>query len=186
MKHRIRVFLLIVCVALWLVCLSTVVYAEGASTELVVLFTTDMHGKCWETNLLTGGKVTQNMLRVSTAVQQIRDAYGRGQVILIDNGDLFQGTPISEEHLLCLERPGDEPAPMALCLKEIGYDCMVLGNHEFNYPWAMKECMTPKQATSTELTTALQTIIRATGTRASRTICTPKPSAATFRNKPPR
>ena len=136
MKHRTRVFLYIVCVALWLVCLSTVVYAEGASTELVVLSTTDMHGKCWETNLLTGGKVTQNMLRVSTAVQQIRDAYGRGQVILIDNGDLFQGTPISEEHLLCLERPGDEPAPMALCLKEIGYDCMVLGNHEFNYPWA--------------------------------------------------
>ena len=109
MKHRTRVFLLIVCVALWLVCLSTVVYAEGASTELVVLSTTDMHGKCWETNLLTGGKVTQNMLRVSTAVQQIREAYGRGQVILIDNGDLFQGTPISEEHLLRVENPEDEP-----------------------------------------------------------------------------
>lgn len=69
MKHRTRVFLLIFCVALWLACLSTVVYAEGASTDLVVLSTTDMHGKCWETNLMTGGKVTQNMLRVSTAVQ---------------------------------------------------------------------------------------------------------------------
>ena len=61
MKHGTRVFLFAVCVALWLVCLSTVVYAEGSSTELVVLSTTDMHGKCWETNLLTGGKVTQNM-----------------------------------------------------------------------------------------------------------------------------
>lgn len=25
---------------------------------------------------------------------------------------------------------------MALCLREIGYDAMTLGNHEFNYPWA--------------------------------------------------
>ncbi len=136
MKHRTRVILFIVCLALWLVCLSTLAYAEGASTELVVLSTTDMHGKCWETNLLTGGKVEQNMLRVSTAVRQIRDAYGPEQVILIDNGDLFQGTPVSEEHLLRAEHPGNEPEAMALCLKEIGYDAMVLGNHEFNYPWA--------------------------------------------------
>ena len=25
------------------------------------------------------------------------------------------------------------PPPMALCLKEIGYDAMTLGNHEFNF-----------------------------------------------------
>lgn len=135
MKGRAWVCLFIVCVVLWLVCLSTVVYAEGVSTELVVLSTTDMHGKCWETNLLTGGQVTQNMLRVSTAVQKFRDAYGPEHVILVDNGDLFQGTPISEDHLLRFGRPGDEPEPMALCLAEIGYDAMVLGNHEFNYPW---------------------------------------------------
>ena len=27
-------------------------------------------------------------------MQQIREAYGPDQVILIDNGDLFQGTPM--------------------------------------------------------------------------------------------
>ena len=136
MKRRTQVFPFIVCVALLLVCLSAVVYAESASTELVVLSTTDMHGKCWETDLLTGDKVPQNMLRVSTAVQQIRDAYGPEHVILIDNGDLFQGTVISEVHLLDSEQHEDEPEAMALCLKEIGYDAFVLGNHEFNYPWA--------------------------------------------------
>ena len=135
MKRRTQVFPFIVCVALLLVCLSAVVYAESASTELVVLSTTDMHGKCWETDLLTGDKVPQNMLRVSTAVQQIRDAYGPEHVILIDNGDLFQGTAISEVHLLNSEQPEDEPEAMALCLKEIGYDAFVLGNHEFTYPW---------------------------------------------------
>ena len=136
MKHRIPVFLMIVCTVLWLVCLPSAVCAEGGSTELVILSTTDMHGKCWETNLLTGDKVTQNMLRVSTAVRQIRDAYGPEQVILIDNGDLFQGTPISEMHLLGADHPEDEPEAMALCLAEMHYDAFVLGNHEFNFPWA--------------------------------------------------
>lgn len=76
------------------------------------------------------------MLRVSTAVREIREKYGKEHVILIDDGDLFQGTPVSEEHLLRAEHPEAEPEAMALCLTHIGYDALVLGNHEFNYPWA--------------------------------------------------
>ena len=106
--------------------------AEEAGTDLVVLTTTDMHGKCWETNILTGEGVKQNMLRVSTAVREIRQAYGEENVLLVDNGDLFQGTPVSEVHLL---REGGGQEAMALCLEEIGYDALVLGNHEFNFPW---------------------------------------------------
>ena len=108
--------------------------AEGDATEMVVLTTTDMHGKCWETNLLTGEPVDHNMLRVSTAVSEIRETWGAENVILIDNGDLFQGTPLSEEPLLKDSGP-DAIQPMALCLSHIGYDAFVLGNHEFNYPW---------------------------------------------------
>ena len=53
--------------------------AEGetpAYTDVAVLSTTDMHGKCWETNILTGAAVPQNMLRVSTAVREIRGLFG--------------------------------------------------------------------------------------------------------------
>ncbi len=49
---------------------------NAPGTDLVVVTTTDMHGKCWDTNLLTGGKQSSNMLRVSTAVRQIREEYG--------------------------------------------------------------------------------------------------------------
>ncbi|MBR2822282.1 MAG: bifunctional metallophosphatase/5'-nucleotidase [Clostridia bacterium] len=136
MKSRKQRFLFLVLVVLCATFFSAAGCSEGAFTDLVVLSTTDMHGKCWETNLLTGDRVTQNMLRVSTAVEQIRASYGPEQVILIDNGDLFQGTPISEDHLLRAGGSGDEPEAMALCLREIGYDALVLGNHEFNYPWA--------------------------------------------------
>ncbi len=135
MKGKNKAILFVFCAVLWLFSLSPAVVAEGSPTEFVVLSTTDMHGKCWETDLLTGGKVPHNMLRVSTAVKQIRDAYGPEHVLLIDNGDLFQGTPVSEDHLLHAGKTEDEPEAMALCLTEIGYDALVLGNHEFNYPW---------------------------------------------------
>ncbi len=121
--------------ALSLLCAS--VLAEATTgTDLVILSTTDMHGRCWETNLLTGGKLSNNMLRVSTAVKDIREAYGEENVLLIDNGDLFQGNPVSIVQLTRLASgESDLPPAMALCLKEIGYDAFVLGNHEFNNEW---------------------------------------------------
>lgn len=106
--------------------------------DVVVLATTDMHGKCWETNILTGEAQKPNMLRVSTAVSSIREEYGPENVILVDNGDLFQGTLVSEMSLRKSngeQSDFEETLPMALCLKEIGYDAFVLGNHEFNYNW---------------------------------------------------
>ena len=113
--------------------------AEGetpAYTAVAVLSTTDMHGKCWETNVLTGGAEKHNMLRVSTAVKEIRAAFGEENVLLIDNGDLYQGTQVSEYQLLQRHMGlNEDPLVMALCLKEMRYTASVLGNHEFNYPW---------------------------------------------------
>ena len=105
-------------------------------TDMVILSTTDMHGKCWPINLLTDEKVGNTMLGVSTAVRQIREKYGKEHVILIDNGDLFQGTSISETQIKArIAGENSDPLVMALCLREIGYDAFVLGNHEFNFDW---------------------------------------------------
>ena len=105
-------------------------------TDVAVLSTTDMHGKCWNTNVLTDTKETSNMLHVSSAAEQFREEYGAENVILIDNGDLFQGTQVSQVQLLDYASGISEDTPaMAVCLKEAGYDAFVLGNHEFNYNW---------------------------------------------------
>ena len=107
-----------------------------AYTDVAVLTTTDLHGKCWHTNLLTDAAETNNMLRVSTAVRRFRQKYGEENVLLLDNGDLFQGTPVSEVRLTgSLEDGPDIPPAMAVCLKEIGYDAFSLGNHEFDFSW---------------------------------------------------
>lgn len=112
---------------------------SGKGSEYVdfaILSTTDMHGKCWETNILTGDAEPDNMLRVSTAVDQIRREYGDEHVLLIDNGDLFQGGAVSQVQLMEYTEGKSAMTPaMAVCLNEIGYDAFILGNHEFNYDW---------------------------------------------------
>ena len=109
--------------------------AEAETVDFAVLSTTDMHGKCWDRNVLTEANENNNMLRVSTAVQEYRDNYGEN-LLVIDNGDLYQGTPVSVVQLGKITTGESElPAAMALCLGDIGYDVSVLGNHEFNYPW---------------------------------------------------
>ena len=50
--------------------------AEPDSAEFAILSTTDMHGKCWDTNVLTDGTESNNMLKVKTAVNQIRTELG--------------------------------------------------------------------------------------------------------------
>ena len=113
---------------------------SGKYADVVVLSTTDMHGKCWKKDLLMDFDVKSNMLKVSEAVGQTRDEYGKENVILLDNGDGFQGTMISQMQLIGDPKWDPEsPPPMALCLKEIGYDAMTLGNHEFDFNWTIMD-----------------------------------------------
>ncbi|MBQ9291561.1 MAG: metallophosphoesterase [Clostridia bacterium] len=134
-----RVMLLLMVCAFAMIC-GAEAEEKAAYTDIVILSTTDLHGKCWDTNVLTGSAEKNNLLRISTAVNEIREKYGKEQVLLIDNGDLYQGTQVSEYQLMQRHLDqSDAPLAMALCLKEIGYTASVLGNHEFNYPWEVME-----------------------------------------------
>ncbi|MBQ6430251.1 MAG: 5'-nucleotidase C-terminal domain-containing protein, partial [Oscillospiraceae bacterium] len=138
MNHLLKRGLALVCMLALLLCLIPVSASAADVGEFTILSTTDMHGRCWDVNLLTGGNVSNTMLNVSSAVASIRSS--KSNVILIDNGDLYQGTPVSGYHLTQL-KAGEttDPNPMALCLAEIKYDYAVIGNHEFNYSWDVME-----------------------------------------------
>ena len=74
---------------------------------------------------------------MSTAVDEYEGKYGKENVILLDNGDLYQGTPISSYNISQYTQGKTKDInPMALALEQIGFDAAILGNHEFNYPWA--------------------------------------------------
>ena len=136
MKHILKRSLAFVCMLALLVGIAPLAITASAAEvgEFTVLSTTDMHGRCWDINVLNDTKTTNSMLNVATAVKGVRA--GKENVILIDNGDTYQGTPVSS-YQLSLQKQGktDLPNPMALSLKEIGYDAATVGNHEFNYAW---------------------------------------------------
>ena len=113
--------------------------AEPATpTKILVMSTTDMHGKVWDTNVLTDDAVYNSFLGVAKVVGDLRGTYGQENTILVDNGDLFQGTPISTNSITAGTGGGSNP--MSIALRYLEYDAFVLGNHEFNYPWdTMKE-----------------------------------------------
>ena len=105
------------------------------STQFVVMSTSDVHGKVWNKNLLNDTNVNDSLLNVATAVKEIRAEFGEN-TILIDNGDLYQGTPVASYHISQYSMGlTDSMNPMTLALEYIGYDTYTLGNHEFNYPW---------------------------------------------------
>lgn len=65
-KHWIRRMALLAIGAFMMVLLSAAAEGTEPYTDVVILSTTDLHGKCWDTNVLTGQKEERNILRVST------------------------------------------------------------------------------------------------------------------------
>ena len=53
--------------------------------------------------------------------------------ILLDNGDIIQGTPLGDYVALARGLKTGELHPMIAAMNELGYSACALGNHEFNY-----------------------------------------------------
>lgn len=96
--------------------------------EVIILETSDIHGNIYPINYGTNGKANVGLGKIATLIKQEREQHQ--QTILIDNGDLIQGTPLTYHYA---RFQVDQPNPMALLANELKYDAAVLGNHEFNY-----------------------------------------------------
>jgi 2',3'-cyclic-nucleotide 2'-phosphodiesterase (5'-nucleotidase family) len=84
---------------------------------LTLLGTNDFHGHVEAMPLLAG---YVEMLRAMRA----EPGNEHGAVVLLDGGDMFQGT---------LESNQDEGLPVVELYNALGYDAAALGNHEFDY-----------------------------------------------------
>lgn len=61
-----------------------------------------------------------------------REAEANGGVcVLVDNGDLLQGTPLAEK--LATDPTAETPHPVAQVINALSYDALGLGNHDFDY-----------------------------------------------------
>ncbi|GAE69115.1 2',3'-cyclic-nucleotide 2'-phosphodiesterase [Cutibacterium acnes JCM 18909] len=72
------------------------------------------------------------MSRVATIAKQVRAEQGTDSVVMLDNGDTIQGTPLTYLSAKQPEKLGHDEV-MARAFNLVGYDAANIGNHEFNY-----------------------------------------------------
>lgn len=98
-------------------------------TKIQILGTTDVHGKFMNYEYATVSNVAGGFNQISQAVKEKKAE--NPNTLLLDNGDTIQG---NYNNLFTTDEfVSNNINPIALALNEIGYDSMVLGNHEFNF-----------------------------------------------------
>ncbi|HYD52256.1 MAG TPA: hypothetical protein VEA99_06505, partial [Gemmatimonadaceae bacterium] len=106
--------------------------AGAEPVELLVAATTDVHGwlRGWD-YFSARPDTLRGLARAATIVDSLRAAHP-GRVILVDAGDLLQGTPLT---YLAARRPASDTAvhPVVAAMNTMRYDAAAIGNHEFNY-----------------------------------------------------
>ena len=100
--------------------------------DLTVYSTSDVHGSVIGWNYFTAKPADVGLAKVSTVIQQNRAQQTKNDdSILIDAGDILQGTPLDT---YMVQHPQEwQTHPMFDAFKTIGYDAIVTGNHEYNF-----------------------------------------------------
>lgn len=96
--------------------------------EITILYTSDVHGHALPINYGTNEPEAKGLVKYATVVKQAKKKYKN--LLLIDNGDLIQGTPLMTNYV---KNFSDEENPMIGIFNRLGIDAGVLGNHEFNF-----------------------------------------------------
>lgn len=97
-------------------------------TTIKIIYTSDLHGNARPINYGTNEKAELGLAKYATIAKKLREK--NPDTIVIDNGDLIQGTPFMMNYVK--EHP-DKKNPMISMMNEIGLDAAVIGNHEFNF-----------------------------------------------------
>ena len=92
--------------------------APGETVTITLLHTNDFHG-----NLQLSGS-NPGMARVAQVIEDVRTAVGAENVVLVDAGDIMQGSLLS--NLFHGESTID-------IYNQVGYDVATFGNHEFDW-----------------------------------------------------
>lgn len=95
---------------------------------VTLLETSDIHGNILPINYANNEAAGLGLAKVATLIR--RERQNNPNLILIDNGDLIQGTPLAYCHARIDNDPVD---PLVNALNHLAYDAGVFGNHEFNY-----------------------------------------------------
>ena len=97
---------------------------QSKAKRILVIETTDIHGYIMDAS---SGKEETFQYRLAYIAHLIHEARASGKyddVLLLDGGDLYQGTPVSNL---------TGGAAIRAALDVMDYDAIALGNHEFDW-----------------------------------------------------
>lgn len=114
---------------------SVVVAASSipaAAAELVIMATADVHANIYPWDYYANApNPGVGLAKVYTLVKELRATHPN--TLLLDNGDLIQGTPLAS-YLVNNGLPAaGDVHPVIDVLNRMGYDGAAFGNHEFNF-----------------------------------------------------
>ncbi|WP_167006254.1 5'-nucleotidase C-terminal domain-containing protein [Mumia sp. ZJ430] len=112
----------------------------AVTPRLTVLATTDLHGQVRDHDYGTdrpyedayGNRI--GLARVAGVVRRLRESIPTA--LLVDAGDVLEGSALSHEYARLLAEAADDDVPlhpMAAAMNHLGYDAVALGNHELDY-----------------------------------------------------
>lgn len=117
----------------FLISLSLITTAFAAAEGTLTVFSTsDVHGSVIGWNYFKAKPADVGLAKISTIVNQARaGSTSKDAILLIDAGDIIQGTPLDT---YMVKTYGHwKHHPMFTAFNQMGYDAIVLGNHEFNF-----------------------------------------------------
>lgn len=107
---------------------------SGDTLSVALVQTTDVHARILPWDYLGNAPANVGLAKVATYVRRVRAE--NPHVILIDNGDTLQGTPLG--YYFALEKT-DGVHPMIAVMNAMGYASMTVGNHEYNFGLSVLE-----------------------------------------------
>ena len=93
-------------------------------TRIAVFQTSDIHGYIMETAGKKENEFEYRLAYIAGVVDKARESKDYDDVILVDGGDIYQGSPVSNL---------SDGAPLRAAFDIMGYDAVALGNHEFDW-----------------------------------------------------
>lgn len=96
--------------------------------QLHVVETGDIHGAWFDEPYVEGGRINPSLMSVKCYVDSLKAAVGADNVILVDAGDCLQGDNATYYFNKIADQ--SQPHPFPRLVKAIGYDAVVVGNHD--------------------------------------------------------
>ena len=105
---------------------------EGTKIEVRLLETTDIHANLLNFNYFSDKQDDKvGLVKTAALIHQAREQ--ATNTLLVDNGDLLQGTPLGDYMAKIKSLAPGQVHPVYKAMNTLNYDVANIGNHEFNF-----------------------------------------------------